>query len=109
MLKELPEDMKKDYLTLVGESSSLEHGIVQIADKLEALIFALEEVKLGNRNFEDVILEKVKFLKEIKPKTLRRLTLPMIEHLVFEEYGEDLQDDLRDIVRKTGPGNLSLE
>jgi 5'-deoxynucleotidase YfbR-like HD superfamily hydrolase len=100
MFKELPEAMRKEYLALVRESSSLEHGTVQIADKLEALIFALEEAKLGNRDFEDVILDKVKFLKEIKSKILRCLTLPIIKYLVFKEYGGCLRDDLKDTVRK---------
>jgi hypothetical protein len=78
-----------------------EHAIVQIVDKLEALIFALEEIKLGNRGFEDVILDKMEFLKAIKPKILRCLTPPIIKYLVFEEYGKYLPDDLRDIVRRT--------
>lgn len=80
MIKELPENIRVEYLAAKQEGESLEDGIVQVADKLDALIYALEQVKFGNYYFNDVVEDKVKFLKQIKPEILRHLTLSIIEY-----------------------------
>jgi 5'-deoxynucleotidase YfbR-like HD superfamily hydrolase len=80
MIKELPENVRVEYIKAKQEGESLEDGVVQVADKLDALIYALEQVKFGNYYFNDVVEDKVRFLKQIKPEILRHLTLSIIEY-----------------------------
>ena len=81
MLKEIPRDIKRKYLEIKEEKESIENGIVEIADKLDALLFALEQVKMGNKNFNDVVDDKIFFFENFKHPVLQPLVKAIIRFL----------------------------
>lgn len=89
MIKKIPKNIQKKYLDMKREEESLEEGIVQIADKLDALLFALEQVKLGNNYFKTVVDEKIAFLKNVKPQVLQPLTKAIINSLMRDYQSKD--------------------
>ena len=61
----LPEDLKEDYLPLYSLDEE-EKKIIKAADKISALIKCIEELNMGNREFETAeksTREKLKALK----------------------------------------------
>jgi len=73
LMKKLPEEISREYLTLwssAKDKKTIEGKIVEAADKLEGLIYALNEFSLGNKEFKKVIKGYEKQLKEIGLKSV---------------------------------------
>ncbi len=73
LMKKLPEKISKEYLTLWSTSKDkkkIEGRIVEAADKLEGLIYALNEFSLGNKEFKKTIKTYQKQLKAIRLKSV---------------------------------------
>lgn len=71
LLQDIPE-LSEFYMKIWRESKddSIEGKIVDAADKLEALIYSMEEHSLGNKNFEPIIGYLLQRLKSINLKSL---------------------------------------
>lgn len=65
LIEMLPEDFKEDFGKIYNPSDSVAE-IVKAADKLSALIKCIEEINMGNREFEDAQKTIVAAIKEIK-------------------------------------------
>ncbi len=61
----LPEDLKEDYLPLYTLDEE-EKKIIKAADKISALIKCIEELNMGNREFETAEKSTREKLKELK-------------------------------------------
>lgn len=73
LMENLPEEISKEYVTLwqkAKDKKKIEGKILEAADKLEGLIYALNELSLGNRGFQSVIKVYEKQLKAIKLKSV---------------------------------------
>lgn len=73
LMKNLPQKVSKEYLSLwknSKDSKTIEGKIIEAADKLEGLIYALDEFSLGNKAFNKVIKTYLKLLKAIKLKSI---------------------------------------
>lgn len=73
LMKKLPEKISKEYISLwqtAKDKKKIEGKIIEAADKLEGLIYALNEFTLGNRAFKPVIENYKKQLKALKLKSL---------------------------------------
>lgn len=73
LIKDLPEQLSKEYLSLwnnAKDSRKIEGKIVEAADKLEGLMYALDEFSLGNRAFNEAIKTYLKQLKALKLKSV---------------------------------------
>ena len=65
LINMLPEDLKEDYLPLYTLDEE-EKKIIKAADKISALIKCIEELNMGNREFETAEKSTRKKLKELK-------------------------------------------
>jgi putative hydrolase of HD superfamily len=73
LMKNLPEKISKEYINLwqtAKNKNSLEGKILDAADKLEGLIYALNELSLGNKGFKSAIDTYEKQLKAINLKSV---------------------------------------
>jgi len=72
LMKNLPDKMSKEYIELWknAKSNDLEGKIIEAADKLEGLIYSLNELSLGNKAFKPVIDVYIKRLKSLKLKSV---------------------------------------
>jgi len=73
LIKNLPEKISKDYLNLwsrAKDKKKIEGKILEAADKLEGLIYALNEFSLGNKEFKEAIKTYQKQLKGIGLKSV---------------------------------------
>ena len=73
LIKNLPEKIAKEYVWLWSKSkdkNKIEGKIIEAADKLEGLIYALNEFSLGNTAFKLIIENYKKQLKGFKLKSL---------------------------------------
>lgn len=73
IVSDLPEYISKKYVDLWKQSKedTIEGRIVEAADKLEALMYSIEEYSLGNRNFKALIKGIKELLEEIDLKSLK--------------------------------------
>ena len=58
LMKSLPDKISKEYLTFwqgAKDKKKIEGKIMEAADKLEGLIYALNEFSLGNKEFKETI------------------------------------------------------
>ena len=71
----LPDEMSKNYADLWKEAKedTVEGKIVEAADKIEALIYSMEEYSLGNKMFKRIIDGLVKTLEEIDLKSVQTI------------------------------------
>lgn len=82
IVKNLPDDMAEKYIGIWENSKGddMEGRIVEAADKIEALIYSIEEYSLGNKNFKEKIDGILELLAEIDLKSakiiLRELEIP---------------------------------
>ena len=83
LIGNLPDHMTKEYIDLWSNGKNprtIEGKILHASDRLEALMYSLEEFQLGNKQFKQVIDIVVKDLKTIKLKSvdyfLKELSLP---------------------------------
>lgn len=65
LINMLPEDLKEDYLPLYTLDEE-EKKIIKAADKISALIKCIEELNMGNREFETAEKSTREKLKELK-------------------------------------------
>lgn len=78
----LPEGVSEKYISLWKDAKSgdIEGKILEAADKLEALMYSIEEYSLGNRKFKAMIDTIIKMLEEIDLKSvglvLKELEMP---------------------------------
>jgi len=73
LMRNLPEKISKEYITLwqkAKDKRKIEGKIIEAADKLEGLIYALNEFKLGNKSFKKAI--------EIYEKQIRKIGLKSV-------------------------------
>jgi len=73
IIKNLPDELYQKYSKLWKESKSsdIEGKILEAADKIEALMYSIEEYSLGNKNFKAMIDQILKLLDEIDLKSLK--------------------------------------
>ena len=77
LLSLLPEDIREEYEDIVSPTDHQLLVYVKAADKLSALIKCIEEVRMGNMEFNDA--------KNTTEKTLRAMNLPALE-IFMEEF-----------------------
>ncbi|MCW1296453.1 MAG: HD domain-containing protein [Candidatus Parvarchaeota archaeon] len=73
LIKNLPASMQKDYMEAwlhCKDPNTIEGRIVWAADRLEALFYALDELRLGNKSFRLVLIEIMNDIKKIKLRSL---------------------------------------
>ncbi len=73
LLKDLPRDLGIFYQKIWENSTnlrSLEGKIVKAADRIEALLYCLEEIEMGNKSFKPVVRKVIKELKSLKLKSV---------------------------------------
>lgn len=73
LMKKLPKEISGDYMSLWQNSKDtqkIEGKIIEAADKLEGLIYSLNEFSLGNKAFGKIIKGYQKQFKEINLKSL---------------------------------------
>ena len=72
LMENLPSKISKQYMELWknAKSNELEGKIIDGADKLEGLIYSLNELSLGNKAFKPVIDTYIKHLKSLKLKSV---------------------------------------
>ena len=73
LMKNLPEKISKEYITLWSkgkDKKKIEGKILDAADKLEGLIYALNEFSLGNKEFKKPIETYQRQLKKIGLKSV---------------------------------------
>lgn len=86
MLDNLPDYLSKDYEKVWAESrenKGIEGKLVQAADWLEALMYAIEENSIGNKNFDKVINGSVENLKSLNLKSVDMV----LDQLLGEKVG----------------------
>lgn len=87
LLSDLPEKLSKEYIELwknQKDEKTMEGKIIEAADKLEGLIYSLNEVSLGNKSFKTVIGNYVGHLKALKLKSVN-LILRQLK-TTYEQY-----------------------
>lgn len=77
LLSLLPEDIREEYEDIVSPTDQELLVYVKAADKLSALIKCIEEVRMGNMEFNDA--------KKATEKTLHAMNLPALE-IFMEEF-----------------------
>jgi 5'-deoxynucleotidase YfbR-like HD superfamily hydrolase len=73
LMQNLPEKISKEYIFLwqtAKDKRKIEGKIVEAADKLEGLIYALNEFSLGNKGFQTAIKTYKRQLKDIHLKSV---------------------------------------
>jgi putative hydrolase of HD superfamily len=73
LMKNLPKEIAKDYLNFwrkSREKKGFEEKIVEAADKLEGLIYSLNELSLGNKGFKPIVEKYKKLLRKKKLKSV---------------------------------------
>ena len=73
LIENLPRHMQKNYKEIwlnCKDPNTIEGRIVWAADRLEALFYALDEMKLGNESFNETIKEIMNEMRKIKLKSL---------------------------------------
>jgi len=73
LMDDLPEKLSKEYVELWKNSKdmkTLEGKIIEGADKLEGLVYSLNELSLGNKAFKSPIDIYIKQLKSLKLKSV---------------------------------------
>ncbi|MFH1036449.1 MAG: YfbR-like 5'-deoxynucleotidase [Patescibacteria group bacterium] len=73
LLKNLDEEISKDYLGFwMGshDKNKIEGRIVEAADKLEGLFYAIDEYSLGNKEFKEIIGIYIKLLRKMRLKSV---------------------------------------
>lgn len=74
MLHDLPKNLSKKYSKVWNDfDSTIESRIVEAADKLEALIYAMEELSSGNKAFKRVKNTLISFLEKINIKSVKTI------------------------------------
>lgn len=73
IVEDLPRGMSDNYMSLWkgAKSHTIEGRILEAADKLEALIYCMEEYTLGNKTFKPIINGILKLLDEIELKSVQ--------------------------------------
>lgn len=74
LIYNLPSKISKDYINLWSNSKDIknvEGKIIEAADKLEGLFYALDEFSLGNKEFSSIIKIYLKLLGKIDLKSLK--------------------------------------
>lgn len=71
----LPNDMPERYVELWRDAkgSDIEGRIVEAADRIEALLYSIEEYSLGNKTFKPKIDHIVKMLDEIELRSVQTI------------------------------------
>lgn len=89
LINMLPEDLKEDYLPLYTLDEE-EKKIIKAADKISALIKCIEELNMGNREFETA--------EKSTRKKLKALEIPEVDVFLDEFMGSFnlTLDELRD-------------
>ncbi|MCH5316707.1 MAG: 5'-deoxynucleotidase [Eubacterium sp.] len=90
LLAMLPEDLKEDYVPLFEKQTEDEElwKIVKAADKIGALIKCIEEIRMGNREFEIALESQKRIVEEInmpEVEYFRKEFLPAYE-LTLDEH-----------------------
>lgn len=69
----LPGDMPDNYIEIWkgAKGDDIEGRILEAADKIEALVYSIEEYSLGNKNFKEKIDGIMKILEGIDLKSLK--------------------------------------
>ena len=73
LMKNFPEKVAKEYIALwttAKDKKKIEGKIIEAADKLEGLIYALNEFSLGNKGFKKIIEVYRRQLRSIKLKSV---------------------------------------
>jgi len=73
LMRNLPKRISEEYILLwqnAKNKKTIEGKIIEAADKLEGLIYVLNEFALGNKSFRRVIKVYKKQLKDIKLKSV---------------------------------------
>jgi len=75
VVSNLPDGLPEKYTGLWEEAKAngIEGEILEASDKIEALIYSIEEYSLGNRNFRPIIEHLLKMLREIRLESVRML------------------------------------
>lgn len=73
IISNLPEKISNEYIKIWENSKSddIEGKIVEAADKIEALIYSIEEYSLGNKNFKTKIDGITKLLENMDLKSVK--------------------------------------
>ncbi len=75
LLTMLPEEFKEEYASLImPDETSVEYRIAKAADKLSAYLKCVEELKVGNKEFQ-------KAEKSIR-KELEKLNMPEVDYFI---------------------------
>ena len=77
LLSMLPEDLREEYVGIVSPTDQTLLAHVKAADKLSALIKCIEEVRMGNLEFNDA--------KNAIEKSLNSMRLPALD-IFMEEF-----------------------
>ena len=75
LVSNLPDDITAKYETMWKDAKddSIEGEIIEAADKLEALMYSIEEYSMGNKNFKEMI-EKIKsILDEMELESVKEV------------------------------------
>ncbi len=69
----LPSNLSEDYLEIWknAKDEKIEGKILEAADKLEALIYSIEEYSLGNKNFKQKVDGILRILDDIDLKSVK--------------------------------------
>lgn len=73
LIEKLPREVSKEYINFwqkAKDETMIEGKIIEAADKLEGLIYALNELSLGNKEFKEAIKTYKKRLREIRLKSV---------------------------------------
>ncbi len=70
---ELPDEISRGYVSLWEEAKAggIEGQILEAADKIEALMYCMEEYSLGNKKFKPIIDHIVESIEEIDLQSVR--------------------------------------
>jgi 5'-deoxynucleotidase YfbR-like HD superfamily hydrolase len=73
IISNLPDSLFQKYFNMweKAKAPGIEGEILEASDKIEALIYSIEEYSLGNRNFRPVIEYLLKSLREIKLESVK--------------------------------------
>jgi len=74
LIDKLPPEIAKEYFELWKNSkdmNTIEGRIIEAADKLEGLMYSIEEFSLGNKRFEIIIERYVEEIKKINLKSVK--------------------------------------
>ena len=77
LLSMLPDDLRELYRPVMSNDDAVLERYVKAADKLSALIKCIEEVRMGNREFQKA--------KEATEKSISEMELPALK-IFIEEY-----------------------